>query len=310
MNITELEQRIRNFINNGRKQYALLRNAGDWNKLCSSLDLIGDTEFAIKAYPSLCKNADVGSSYLIVYGILQTLLLQQDAAKHIAAVLNVNVKLPKELNNIRILRNGAAGHPGFQNESGQSKSCFISRMSLSSAGFDLMTTYSMDDDYQITHVSIPNLLVTQTTYLGEVLTKVVSELERQEVEHRKMHQETKLVECFPHTLGYVFSKIFESTSGQDKYCLGSTHLGFIKDCLDNFKNKLEDRGEWGVSDVINHHYDQLSYPISELQHYFENKETSKLNGKDAYIFTAFLVEQLKVLKQIAKEIDEEYLSKP
>lgn len=131
MTISQLEERIREFINSGRKQSALLVDSSKWNKLCSSLDLIGDTELAILSYPSLCSTQDNGASYLIIYGILQTLLLQQDATKNISDSLEIKVKLPKPLEDIRIIRNSAAGHPGQQRENGLSKSCFITRMSIS-----------------------------------------------------------------------------------------------------------------------------------------------------------------------------------
>lgn len=310
MNITDLEQRIRDFINSARRQSALLENAADWNKLCSSLDLIGDTQLAIQSYPSLCKSECEGASYLIIYGILQTLLLQQDAAKHIAASLNIKVKLPKELDDIRIVRNSAAGHPGLQKENGQSKSCFISRPSLSPSGFDLMTVYSEGNDYKMDHVNIPKLLRTQESYLGEILSSVVKELEMQEMEHRKMHKKTKLIECFPHTIRYFFGKLFEATSGEDKYCLGAMHLELIQRCLDDFHSKLDARGEWGVSDSIKYHYDKLSYPIAELKLYFAVKTDSKLNDNDAYIFVSFLVGHIDALKKIAGEIDEEYSKAP
>lgn len=310
MKITDLEQRIRDFINSARRQSALLENAADWNKLCSSLDLIGDTQLAIQSYPLLCKCEGEGTSYLIVYGILQTLLLQQDAAKHIAASLNIKVKLPKELDNIRIVRNSAAGHPGFQKENGQSKSCFISRSSLSPLAFDLMTVYSEGNAYKIDHVDIPNLLKTQESYLEEILSKVVIELETQEVDHRKMHNAIKLADCFPRTIRYLFGKLFEATSGEDKHALGTMHLEFIQNCLDDFRDKLDARGEWGVSDSIDYHYEQLSYPMIELKQYFKSKADSKLNDKDAYIFVSFLVERLDTLKKIAVEIDEEYARVP
>lgn len=310
MKITELEQRIRDFINSARRQSALLENTADWNKLCSSLDLIDDSQLAIESYPLLCKIEDDGASYLIIYGILQALLLQQDAAKHIAASLNIKVKLPKELDDIRIVRNSAAGHPGFQKENGQSKSCFISRSSLSPLGFDLMTVYSEGNDYKMDHVNIPKLLKTQESYLGETLSRVVNELEMQEIEHRKMHKETKLIDCFPHTIRYFFGKLFEATSGEDKYCLGEMHLELIQNCLDDFHSKLDARGEWGVSDSIKYHYEKLSYPMTELKLYFKDKTDSKLNDKDAYIFVSFLVEHIDALKQIAVEIDEEYAKAP
>lgn len=229
------------------------------------MQLIGDTQLAIKSYPLLCKSEDDGARYLIIYGILQALLLQQDAAKHVAASLNIKVKLPKELEDIRIIRNSAAGHPGFQKENAQSKSCFISRSSLSSLGFDLMTVYSEGNDYKMDHVNIPKLLKTQESYLGEILSRVVNELEMQEMEHRKMHEETKLIDCFPHTIRYFFSKLFEATSGEDKYCLGAMHLELIQNCLDDFHSKLDARGEWDVSDSIKYHYEKLSYPMTELK---------------------------------------------
>jgi hypothetical protein len=104
MKISQLEERIREFINSGRKQSSLLTDSSAWNKLCSSLDLIGDTELAILSYPNLCNTQDDGASYLIIYGILQTLLLQQDATKNISDSLGIKVKLPKPLEDIRIIR--------------------------------------------------------------------------------------------------------------------------------------------------------------------------------------------------------------
>jgi hypothetical protein len=311
MSIENQEQRIRTFINSTRRQSVLLGNSADWNKLCSSLDLIGDTELAIGAYPNLCLHGnDHGSSYLLVYGILQTLLLQQDAAKHIGTALNIKVNLPKELTDIRIIRNGAAGHPGFQRESGQSKSCFISRMSLSATSFELMTAYSDEGSFKMSHVNIPKLLKTQKIYLSKVLSEVITQLESQEKEHREMHKETKLSACFPRTISYYFGKIFEATMTAEKYSLGKMHLELIKGCLDDFKQKLEARGEWQIYDSVNYHYEQLSYPISELSLYFDSSSESELNSKDAYIFTSFLVEHFKSLSGIAKEIDEEYDSEP
>ncbi len=131
MSIQSIEDRIREFINSGRRQYILLQSPRTWNRLCSSLDLIGDTQLAIDSYPKFNSEQEEGAIYLIIYGILQTFLLQQNAAKDIAAALNIKVKLPKKLNDIRVIRNSASGHPTRQKENGFSKSCFITRMSIS-----------------------------------------------------------------------------------------------------------------------------------------------------------------------------------
>jgi hypothetical protein len=308
MNLQGLENRIREFINSGRRQHVLLQNPTAWNKLCSSLDLIGDTRLAIDSYPHFYNSKDEGANYLIVYGILQTLLLQQNAAKHIGEALKIKVKLPKVLEDIRVIRNSAAGHPTHQKEKGLSKSCFITRMSISPTGFQLMTVYSGDKEYEFSHISIPYLIETQKQYLGEVLEKVVAELERQEMEHRAKHKDKKLSDIFPHTISYHFSKIFEATYSKDLFPLGTPNIKMIAGCIEGFKNELSNRGEWGVYDSIKYHYELIEYPLRRLSAYFENKDD--MNEKDAYIFASFLADQVNSLKGIAKELDEQYESKP
>jgi len=64
--LQDLQQQIRGFINNPRKQAGLLRDSAAWNKLCSALDVIGDTELAIDSYLTRQPMRDVGESYLIV----------------------------------------------------------------------------------------------------------------------------------------------------------------------------------------------------------------------------------------------------
>ena len=197
----------------------------------------------------------------------------------------------------------------MQKEKGLIKSCFISRFSLSPLSFELMTAYSDDKDYEMSHVVIPKLLETQSTYLGELLEKVIKELEAQEMEHREKHKDVKLAECFPHTISYFFSKIFEASFNSSAFSLGAIHVKCIQDCLDDFQSKLEQRGEWNVYDSVNYHYELIAYPMSELKVYFDSSPETKLNDKDVYIFASFVSEQIKTLKVIAKEIDEEYASK-
>lgn len=48
--ISDLESRIRDLINEPRTQYALLKKKDLWEQLCSSLDVMGDTELAIAAF--------------------------------------------------------------------------------------------------------------------------------------------------------------------------------------------------------------------------------------------------------------------
>jgi hypothetical protein len=308
MNAQDLEERIREFINTGRRQSSLLKDSAAWNKLCSSLDIVGDTQLAIEAHPKLCRVKGDGESYLIVYGVLQAMLLQQDAIKHIGNALNIKVKLPKQLEDIRVIRNSAAGHPAHQKENGLSKSSFITRMSLSPASFQLTTVYSGDKDYEFHQISIPSLIETQEQYVYEVMLGVVKELERQEMEHRKKHQETKLADSFPQTTRYHISKIIEATSSSDRYPLGGANIKMIEGFLDAFKQELTKREEWGVYDSINYHFELIEYPLGRLKGYFNGNDP--MNEKDAYIFASFVSAQVDELKTIAQELDNEYESSP
>ena len=81
----------------------------NFNEACSALDVIGDTELALQEFK--LKNCFMGISYILAYGVLQTIFLQQDAIKHLALSLKLPFQLPPELREIRELRNDATGHP-------------------------------------------------------------------------------------------------------------------------------------------------------------------------------------------------------
>ncbi|MFC1781911.1 hypothetical protein ACFLZ8_06595 [Planctomycetota bacterium] len=87
-------QQVRDLINNPRKQFNLLKNPKLWNQLCSSLDVIEDTDLAIKAYQESKSSQNDGQKYLQLYGVLQALFLQQDAVDHLCESLSLERLLP------------------------------------------------------------------------------------------------------------------------------------------------------------------------------------------------------------------------
>ena len=76
------------------------------------------------------------------------------------------------------------------------------------------------------------------------------------------------------------------------------------------RTMLEKREEWGIYDSVDYEYGLLEYPLAQLQTFFADRASSKLNDKDAYIFCAFVREQINTLIQIAREIDKTYESSP
>src|SRR5271154_6280851 len=81
--LNAIVSRIRDLINQPRCQQSPMRNRGGWLKLCSSLDVIGDCEMAMDAYCSKSMPSDPGVLYLATYGVLQALVVQQDAVRHL-----------------------------------------------------------------------------------------------------------------------------------------------------------------------------------------------------------------------------------
>lgn len=108
--ICDLETRIRDFVTEARRRQALMARRADWNMLASSLDAIGDTELAIEAYVAHPEPYDYGQNYLLIYGILQTLFLQQDAIQNTIDALQLQYDTRLDFHDIRQIRNKTAGH--------------------------------------------------------------------------------------------------------------------------------------------------------------------------------------------------------
>ncbi len=308
MAIREFEEQVREFINLPMRQAGLLTNLATWNRLCSALDVIGDTELALDAYLDRPGSSEIGEQYLVVYGVLQVLLTQQDAVRHVCNALSINLSLPRELERIREIRSNAVGHAPRQSEDNVTKSSFIHRISLTDRGFNLMTEYSDGRPYHLRYIDISALLSLQRDHLGKILQTVVEKLRRDEMAHRENHRETKLQDLFPQTLGYYFQKIYEATRGGTAFPAGGNHVGLVRECLANFRGALQKRGEWDIHDSVSYHMDLIDYPLAEIEKYFANRESAKLNEKDAFIFSSFVESQIEELRQIAKDIDDRYSS--
>lgn len=306
MSISDLETKIRDRINSARKQNELLDRTADWNRLCSSLDIVGDTELALDSYLNLSAVDDIGLCYLHVYGALQLLQSQQDAVSHICQSLKIKVENSPKIPHIREIRSSAVAHQAAEKSNKITKSSFLVRSSLNHFGFNLMTVYSDDTPYSQKTIKIPTLVKEQREYLYKVLEEVIKTMDEAEMKHRKKHREEKLQDAFPPTLSYYFSKVFEAIHSSTYFPLGEMHVDLISECLTKLENLLRTRNEWGIFNSVDYQYELLKYPLLELKSFFSSENESKLNSKDAYIFCSFVHEQIKNLQQIAVEIDEKY----
>jgi hypothetical protein len=296
---------IRDFINEPRRQYVLLENRRLWSQLCTSLDVIEDADLAVESYVNGDFGNDVGGQYLKLYGLLQSLFVQQDAVRHLCESLGFpdNLKAYPELKEIRDVRNDSVGHPTKRRNGSSYHS--ISRTSIEKSGFQLVSQF--DGRIKFRDVSVLDLIRTQRKYLREVLNQVVSKLRAEDEAHKEKFRMEKLESIFAGVHPY---KIFEGVNNARYVELGAVHLGEAKKVLQNLKESLQKRNiEIDTYDSIKYLYERLEYPIKELEAYFASlvaQQEPKITNETAYIFTDFINNKWSELQQICREIDEEY----
>lgn len=117
-------------------KYLKFQNEVDWKRYRASIDLLNDTEYAIKdafEYQLGRKgNSSLGEHYLRLYGILNAVYLQMSAYKEISMLLNYPQKdsVEPDFNKLNIykLRNIAASHTvNYKYEKNKSESTIPSK---------------------------------------------------------------------------------------------------------------------------------------------------------------------------------------
>jgi len=236
---------------------------------------------------------------------LQGLLIQQDAVKKVCETFQSPLSFSPSMNKIREIRSASIGHPTSKKHKIDNAN-FIQRISLGHNGFTLMTSLS-DGTYVFQEVDIPTLMGEQKEFLELALLGLVEKLRSDEMTHRQTHKDKNLQDIFS-GIGYAFSKIYGGTMGDTEFLFVGIHVQEIKSCLECFRVALEKRGEWG--NAVEYFYNLMDYPLQQLDEYGADRDKSKLNDKDAYIFASFVESQVEHIKGIAKEIDDEYASSP
>ncbi len=304
--IADLIGRIREHINKPRKQYLLIESGTKWNMLCSSMDVIEDTELAFDAYIEKDYPAQDGDKYLLVYGLLQALFVQQDAMRNLCKALDIKYEITSELRTIREIRNDSIGHPTKRNSGPTSTYNYISRVTLQKPGFQLMTEYSDGRHESFREINILELVDQQRKQLEEVADNVISKLEKEEKQHKSMYKDKKLMNLFPPTLYYYFSKMKEATYNRKNLKLGTMHIELVNKCLSSLRERMEKRQIFNAYDSVRYLYEEIKYPLDQLGLFFKNDTESCLNEKGAYIFVYYLEQRIEELKDLVSEIDVEY----
>lgn len=307
--------KIRELINTPRIQHALLKDQAMWNQLCSSLDVIEDTDLAIKAYSNIKPASTNGEKYLFLYGLLQALVTQQDAVIHLCEALSFSINLEDfpELREIRNIRIESIGHPTKRdrNKNQPTSYHYITRISLQHDGFTLGSEYANGkSDHK--YIVIPDLMAEQLENIGKILKSVIKELKRKDNAHKKEFMMKKLASTFPNTLSYYFEKTYEAIGKPENIQMGKMYIGLIRQCLVDFEKLIIERNlSIDTYSGVKYLWDEIQYPLEELETFFKDnhgKDIQIINEKTARIFWDFLKRMIFELKDVAQQIDKEYVS--
>jgi hypothetical protein len=272
--------------------------------------MVGDTDLAISAYEQSSNPPTVAATYLLVYGILQALFIQQDAVENLCQSLVIDYAPDRLLKEIRDVRNDTTGHPTKRGSGKGQAYNFIGRSSLTKRGFDLMTTYPDERRPLFRHVSIESLIKDQRELVQKALTEVLTKLKVEEANHRAKYRDQRLEDVFPSTLGYYFEKIGGAINGSEPMDFGTMHIHLVAEVIETFKEHLKERGALQAYDSVVDLIGLIEYPVQELTRYFSGAHGSTLNAKSAHIFAFFVYKHIEELKSMAKEIDEDYQNEP
>ena len=308
--LNERMEEIRDFINftSPRKKEALLQNNAIWDMLCSCMDMIEDLEYALESYlVEDPEDAETGRKYLLIFGALQALYVQQDAVKNLHTALDIPYTMDPSIEEIRDIRNDAAGHPTNRRNK---EFIFINRSSLGIHKFQLMKldpTKSTGGSLNSEHVDInvADLITTQRNIFMEILDNVIEILKEEEVEHRKKFADKKLAGVFSGT-PYPFEKMWDAVlrPNSDHAYLVEHYVDQISKTIKAFRDGLRERGE--PDDRISDIYEKLEYALQHIKDFFDPESNTHIQWDDAHIFVYFIDRQVDVLKKFAQDIDNTY----
>lgn len=302
--INSLQNAVRNHINTTRYQSELLKNSSNWNQICSSLDVIGDTILSILDYTCAEYPDDSGLKYIYTYGILQALFIQQDAMKHLSEAFGISFEQSEKLKKIRTIRNAAIGHPTKNNVKSINYYNYISRISLHKWGFTLLQSSGKNDSHFIT-VKLDDLMSEQIQEIASAHTALNEKLAEADKAHREKFEGNLVADVFQSSINYLFEKVAEGIHSPDdaNRSFGLAMLELVGKTYDKFESSLAERGE--LNDYVKFDLVEYRHAIQMLRAYLSTG-TPSMGETDARIYCFYIREQHAHFEKIAEEIDEEY----
>lgn len=278
------------------------------HKLGTSLYVLSDTQIAIESFREIDETDNTGFNYLVNFGILQILFLQQDAIRSIIESLDLDFELTEKLLEIREVRNDIAGHP--TNRNNKKSTHFIVQTSLKTKQFSVADHYR-NALPEFRFINTTKLVDEQQKEITILLERIVEALENERQKHKDEFKMTKLSDILHFNKFYKDLEEISRPLGDEpgyNFQYGKSALETLQNRLENFKSELSKRDLLGNIDSIDHILSMIDHPLMEVREFYHDNESSRLNKKDIKIFLEFIRFSLQELYDIASEIDDDYES--
>lgn len=264
------------------------------------------TEQAFDAYHDTSEPESSGGTYLIIYGVLQSLFIQQDAIKNLCDALGLTYTPDPQMRIIREIRNQSSGHP-TEVTRGRSRSYnHIVRISMSISTFTLVT-FDENGTFTTTDVDVTDLIKSQRILVEAALENVIEKLKEEETNHRKTFRDKKIVDFFPKNLENKYQKINSVIDGKTSFDEGILITKAIIDGVKLFESELQTRGiSEAYEHIIGEQIKELEYPLNQMLQYLEETTTSKMTKENAEDLSNHIRIELNILIEMAGEIDTDY----
>ena len=296
---------IRGKIERGEKRFRLMDDKIAWNRFSASIYAIEDAQFAIDAYSELPFPDNTKGKYLYVYGLLQAIFLQQDAANGLfVALCNEKINLKDNypfLHTIREIRNDTVGHPTERTHGSKNPKTVsyiqLSQISMRKDGFRYCL-YHQENDFRFEdkQVDLSAVISNQRKGILEILSEVCKHLDKEYQEYLKKFEDNKMVEIFQN-LDYAAEKALHDD------CLAVAGMSSARGMVNKCKDALVERyGAWEALDGFKY----LICSVEELFDLLDTLDYGNNYARISFYLTELLFEKLESLRKLCQEVDEEF----
>ena len=308
LSVSDLEQKIRDYINIPRIHKRVVSDPINFNRLCAALDAIGDAEAGLHSYARMRGTNDVGKKYIVIYGVLQLLYVEQDCVNVLHEIF-LNSAAPKvpEITTFRDTRNYVVGHPAPKSTN---KTKFpASHMGRGDLQIDRFSMLSFKPNGEIDRRNVPlkKWVKRQQELLAAILNKILIHIESEESAHIKKHGQKKLAQILHPSLSWLCRHIavVGTLSKSEELIKAQVAIETIENMVDNFALAVKEREE-DVSNFIA----PIKHAIFRVNGFFESHPWNAEQQLDFDMAAFFLDKHLIELQKIALEIDTKYSKAP